>query len=102
MAKVMVGGIKTGRRVNERVGDFLRNFIPKLLPGTDSTKPLVVPTYAMVFMAIIIPADGLGDFVGGLQQLRIERNVRGTVSTGAGRERTGFRRNGTGPSARCL
>jgi hypothetical protein len=56
MAKVMVGGIKTGRYLNERIGDFLRNFIPKLLPGTDSTKPLVVPTYAMVFMAIIIPA----------------------------------------------
>lgn len=55
MAKVMVGGIRTGRRVNERIGDFLRNFIPKLLPGTDSNKPLVVPTYAMVFMAVIIP-----------------------------------------------
>lgn len=55
MAKVMVGGIRTGRRVNERIGDFLRNFIPKLLPGTDSNQPLVIPTYAMVFMAIIIP-----------------------------------------------
>ncbi|HSQ40369.1 MAG TPA: hypothetical protein VLM78_09440, partial [Anaerolineales bacterium] len=55
MAKVMVGGIRTGRRVNERVGDFLRNFIPKLLPGTDSTKPLVIPTYVMVFIAVIIP-----------------------------------------------
>ena len=55
MAKIAVGGIKTGRRVNERLGDFLRNFIPKLLPGTYSTKPLVIPTYVMVFIAIIIP-----------------------------------------------
>lgn len=55
MAKIAVGGIKTGRRVNERLGDFLRNFVPKLLPGADSTKPLVVPTYVMVFIAVIVP-----------------------------------------------
>ncbi|MCK6540226.1 MAG: hypothetical protein L6Q26_09220 [Anaerolineales bacterium] len=55
MAKVMVGGIKTGRRVNERLGNFLRNFIPKLLPGSDSNRPLVVPTYVMASMAIIVP-----------------------------------------------
>jgi len=55
MAKIAVGGIKTGRRMNERLGDFLRNFVPKLLPGADSTKPLVVPTYVMVFIAVIIP-----------------------------------------------
>ena len=55
MAKVMVGGFRIGRRMNERTANFLRNFIPKLLPGTDSTKPLVIPTYGMVFMAIIIP-----------------------------------------------
>lgn len=55
MAKVMVGGIRTGRRLNERVSDFLRNFIPKLLPGTDSTKPLVIPTYVMLFIAVLVP-----------------------------------------------
>jgi len=55
MAKIAVGGIKTGRRLNERLGDFLRNFVPKLLPGADSNKPLVVPTYVMVFIAVIIP-----------------------------------------------
>jgi len=55
MAKVMAGGIKSGRRLNERIGDFLRNFIPKLLPGTDSTQPLVIPTYVSVSMALIIP-----------------------------------------------
>jgi len=55
MAKIAVGGIKSGRRLNERLGEFLRNFVPKLLPGTDSNKPLVLPTYVMVFIAIIIP-----------------------------------------------
>lgn len=54
MAKAMVGGIHTGRRLNERVGSFLRKFIPRLLPAA-SNKPLVLPTYAMVFIAIIIP-----------------------------------------------
>lgn len=56
LAKVMVGGIKTGRRLNERVGDFLKNFIPKLLPnGEETSQPFVMPTYAMVSMAVIIP-----------------------------------------------
>ena len=62
MAKVMVGGIQTGRRVNERVGSFLRRFIPRLLPGTEMAEGepqqqqmFVIPTYAMVFIAVIIP-----------------------------------------------
>ena len=36
MAKVMVGGIQVGRRINERLGTFLRRFIPRLLPGAES------------------------------------------------------------------
>jgi len=55
MAKIAVGGIKTGRRLNERLGEFLRNFLPKLMPGTDSNQPLVIPSYVMVSVAIIIP-----------------------------------------------
>ena len=55
MAKAMVGGIQTGRLFNERVGSFLRGFIPRLLPGTDSTKPLVVPTPLLVIIAVVIP-----------------------------------------------
>ena len=55
MAKAMVGGIQTGRRLNERVGSFLRGFIPRLLPGTDSTQPLVVPTPLLVIIAVVIP-----------------------------------------------
>jgi hypothetical protein len=59
MAKVMVGGIQSGRHVNERLGAFLRRFIPRLLPGVESKRPgqqmLVMPTYALVFIAIVIP-----------------------------------------------
>ena len=55
MAKAMVGGIQSGRRVNERVQKVLGKFIPRLLPTMSSKKPLVVPTYAMVFIAVVIP-----------------------------------------------
>ncbi|HEX6269574.1 MAG TPA: hypothetical protein VFZ43_05015 [Anaerolineales bacterium] len=54
MAKAMVGGIQTGRRVNERVGAFLQKFVPRLLPAA-SNKPLALPTYLMLFIAIVIP-----------------------------------------------
>jgi hypothetical protein len=56
MAKAMVGGIQTGRRMNERVGTFFQKFIPRLLPNANSKKPLVVPTYVMIFIAVVIPA----------------------------------------------
>ena len=59
MAKVMVGGIQSGRRVNERLGVFLSRFIPRLLPGVESRRKqqpmFFLPTYALVFIAIIIP-----------------------------------------------
>jgi hypothetical protein len=58
MAKVMVGGIQSGRRVNERLGSFLRRFIPRLLPGVEwesRKKMFFLPTYALVFIALIIP-----------------------------------------------
>ena len=55
MAKAMAGGIQTGRRVNERLAKFLQRFIPRLLPSATSNKPFMVPTYAMVFIAVVIP-----------------------------------------------
>lgn len=104
MAKVMVGGIKTGRRVNERLGDFLRNFIPKLLPGTDSNKPLIVPTYVMVFIAVIIPAMvavvswivynkyGLSETYYELYQKALVENAQATSETDPSRQRDAFGR----------
>ena len=102
MAKVVVGGIKTGRRLNERVGEFLRNFIPKLLPGTDSKQPLVIPTYAMVSMAIIVPVlvavvswivydkYGLNERYNELYQLALVESARANSETDPGRQRDAY------------
>jgi hypothetical protein len=55
VAKAMVGGIQTGRRVNERIGGFLRMFLPRLLPGSDVKQPFSLPTYMLIFIAVVIP-----------------------------------------------
>ena len=55
MAKVMVSGIKTGRRVNERLGTVVGRFIPRLLPGVASKQSIAVPTYVLAFIAVVIP-----------------------------------------------
>jgi len=104
MAKVMVGGIKTGRRLNERLGDFLRNFVPKLLPGSDSTKPLIMPTYVMVFIAVIIPVMvaviswivynkyGLSETYVELYQRALVENAQANSETDPVRQRYAFER----------
>ncbi len=57
MAKVMVAGIKVGRRMTESFGTMGGKFIPRLLPGVnaDHGQPVTVPTYLMVFIAVVIP-----------------------------------------------
>ena len=55
MAKAVAGGIQTGRRVNERLAEFLRRFVPRLVPNSDSTQPLMIPTYVMISVALIVP-----------------------------------------------
>jgi hypothetical protein len=65
MAKVMVGGIQTGRRVSESIRLFLQRFIPRLLPGAENPEGaegepqqqqmFFMPTYALVFIAVVIP-----------------------------------------------
>ena len=55
MAKVMVGGIKTGRRMNERLRTSMGKLIPRLLPGASPDQTFSMPTYAMVFIAVVIP-----------------------------------------------
>jgi hypothetical protein len=74
MAKAMVGGIQSGRRLNERVRTTLEKFIPRLLPNASSKKPLVVPTYVMVFIAIVIPI--LVVTVGSVVYLRFGQSIR--------------------------
>ena len=55
VAKAMVGGIQTGRRVNDRIAGFLQTFLPRLLPGSDANQPFSLPTYALIFIAVVIP-----------------------------------------------
>ncbi|HUE99884.1 MAG TPA: hypothetical protein VMN99_11560 [Anaerolineales bacterium] len=55
VAKVMVGGLQTGRRMNERVRGFFQKFLPRLLPGTDARQPYFLPNYALIFIAVVIP-----------------------------------------------
>lgn len=55
VAKVAVGGIKLGRRVNAGFHDFLQKFIPRLLPGSEPNKPFTIPTYILVAIAVFIP-----------------------------------------------
>lgn len=62
MAKVMVGGIQTGRRLNESLRSLLLRFIPRLLPGSEPVEGeagqgqmFFMPAYAMVFIAMVIP-----------------------------------------------
>ena len=55
IAKTMVGGLQTGRRVNERIGSFLQQFLPRLLPSSDANRPFTLPTYALIFIAVVIP-----------------------------------------------
>jgi len=104
MAKVMAGGIKSGRRLNERIGDFLRNFIPKLLPGTDSTQPLVIPTYVSISMALLIPVlvavvawtvyakYGLNERYNELLQLARVASSQASAETDPGRQRDAYQK----------
>jgi hypothetical protein len=55
VAKAMVGGIQSGRRVNERLGSFLQRFVPRLLPGADASQPFGIPTYVLILIAVFIP-----------------------------------------------
>lgn len=55
MAKAMVGGIRTGRRLNEHVRTGLGRFIPRLLPSGEPNQPLALPTFVMILIAVIIP-----------------------------------------------
>jgi hypothetical protein len=53
MAKAMVVDPPGG--VNERLRAFLQKFVPRLLPIAASSKPVSVPTYLLVLIAVVIP-----------------------------------------------
>ncbi len=55
LASALVHGIQSGRRLTTGLGRGLKSFLPRLLPGTESTQPFIPTTTLMVFFAILIP-----------------------------------------------
>jgi len=53
-AKTIANGLQALRRGNERVGEGMRKFLPRLLPGSED-KSLAVPSSAMIFISLLIP-----------------------------------------------
>src|SRR5688572_14639728 len=55
-AKAIVSGMQSFRRLSETIGEKFRNFLPRLLPNTETTEstPVAASTF-MFFMAILIP-----------------------------------------------
>jgi hypothetical protein len=55
-AKIIAGGIQGTRRISTNIGEKLRNFLPRLLPGSETAnEPSGPSTAAMIFMAVLIP-----------------------------------------------
>lgn len=53
-AKTIAGGLQALRRGNERMGQGVQKFLPRLLPGSED-KSFSVPASAMVFISLLIP-----------------------------------------------
>src|SRR5581483_663745 len=53
-AKTIANGLQALRRGNERMGEGMKKFLPRLLPGAED-KSLAVPSSAMVFISLLIP-----------------------------------------------
>ncbi len=54
-AKVIATGIQSTRRLSESLAGKLKNFLPRLLPNTDSNEPFAPSNFAMLGIAIMIP-----------------------------------------------
>ncbi len=99
VAKVAVGGIQIGRRVNESFRAFLQKFIPRLLPGTEPNKPFALPTYMLVLIAVFIPVAvsvvswiiydtyGLSERYSQLYQSAVTERARAVSETDPARQR---------------
>jgi hypothetical protein len=54
-AKTVVSGMQFWRRGSERMGQGLQSFLPRLLPGSEEAPNLKLPSYIMIFIAILVP-----------------------------------------------
>jgi len=54
-AKAAASGMQAWRRGSERVGTGIQRFLPRLLPGVESTESFTLPPFMLTFIAILIP-----------------------------------------------
>jgi len=54
-AKAVASGMQTWRRGSERAGTGLQRFLPRLLPGAESSESFTLPSYMLAFIAVLIP-----------------------------------------------
>ena len=54
-AKVAASGMQAWRRGSERVGTGVQRFLPRLLPGVETSESFTLPSYMLTFIAVLIP-----------------------------------------------
>ena len=54
-AQAAVNGMQAWRRTTTRWNEGLRNFLPRLLPGSDAGESRAMPGYMMAFIALVVP-----------------------------------------------
>jgi hypothetical protein len=54
-AKALATGIQSTRRISEIISERLKNFLPRLLPNSETNETIAPSNAAMIFMAILIP-----------------------------------------------
>jgi len=55
VAKTLAGGIQASRRLSNALGERLRNFLPRLLPNSETGEPLAPSNTMMAFLAVLVP-----------------------------------------------
>ena len=54
-ARTLAGGMQAARQTNKKLSEGFRTMMPRLLPGSDSEKPVSLPNWLMALIAVIIP-----------------------------------------------
>ncbi|MCJ7435989.1 MAG: hypothetical protein MUO77_21115, partial [Anaerolineales bacterium] len=54
-AKAAASGMQAWRRGSERVGTGVQRFLPRLLPGAESSESFTLPPFMLTFIAVLIP-----------------------------------------------
>ncbi len=54
-AKALATGIQSTRRINQTIGEKLRNFLPRLLPNSDAGDSFAASNFSMFAISIIVP-----------------------------------------------